>query len=119
MRRLLASRRVHLLSFEYAMGWHPLFSKREPLTAEERHRSHYRSLHRFQRELSGYGYDTYLINAGAKTSGVISAAHAIAARAGCVGVSSDGDDCSRARRLNFTRVRHSHSNSHTHSTGSS
>ena len=75
MRNLLRSRAVALLSFEYAVRWHPLFSRGRgqpvALSADERNRTAHRSLARFQRRLSAFGYDTYLINAGDRGSGVV------------------------------------------------
>ena len=62
MKRLLARQQVDLLSFEYAMGWEPLYSRPEPLTMAQR-RSVKHTLRRFVAALSGSGYDTYLVHA--------------------------------------------------------
>lgn len=72
MRRLLSERRVAVASFEYAIGWHPAFKKRTISDAdrEDVTRSG-ATLQRFQRELSTFGYDTYLVNAGKRNSGVV------------------------------------------------
>ena len=74
MHSLLRRRAVPLLSFEYAVRWHPLFARGRgqpvALRADERNLTRHRSLARFQQKLSAYGYDTYLINAGDRSSGV-------------------------------------------------
>ena len=59
----LASLRVPLLSFEYAVGWSPrLFGLQRPLTAAERG-SVAHTLHRFEQKLDERGYDTFLVHA--------------------------------------------------------
>ena len=52
MEGLLRAQEVQLLSFEYASGWHPLFSEQRPLTDVERLGVH-STLHRFQQKLAG------------------------------------------------------------------
>jgi hypothetical protein len=64
MQRLLRERRVELASFEYAVNWHPLFSRDGALTPGERVlRLRNASLAHFQQTLYAHGYHTYLIHA--------------------------------------------------------
>lgn len=70
MHSTLLSRRFALMSFEYAVFWHKSFHSKE-LSAAQRQAASSVSLYRFQQTLTGYGYDTYLINAGDATSGVV------------------------------------------------
>jgi len=63
MQRLLRERRVELASFEYAVNWHPLFSKAGALTPDEILRLKNASLAHFQQTLYAHGYHTYLIHA--------------------------------------------------------
>jgi len=70
MHSTLLSKRVALVSFEYAVFWHKSFRSGE-LSAAQRQKASNVSLYRFQKTLNGYGYDTYLINAGDTTSGVV------------------------------------------------
>ena len=70
MRGLLRRGAVQLVSFEYAVNWHPAFRESRALTPTEAAAAHTRSLNRFQRKLSRYGYDTYLVNSG-DGSGVV------------------------------------------------
>ena len=63
----LASLRVPLLSFEYAVGWSPrLFGLQRPLMAAERG-SVAHTLHRFEQKLDERGYDTFLASTAAAT----------------------------------------------------
>ena len=71
MRKLLTERRVAVASFEYAVGWHPAFKKRVLTDTDRDVIQSGATLQRFQRELSTYGYDTYLVNAGKRNSGVV------------------------------------------------
>ena len=71
MHSTLLSKRVALMSFEYAVFWHESFHSNRELSAAQRQNASNVSLYRFQKTLTGYGYDTYLINAGDATSGVV------------------------------------------------
>ena len=66
MRRLLKEGRVSIASFEYALGWNPLFEARRPLSAVEIKESRNTSLFAVQRKMRDFGYDTYLINSHGK-----------------------------------------------------
>ena len=71
MERVLREKRVPLMSFEYASGWHKHFLLRRPLTEAEKLEAGNSSLRHFSSQMSTYGYDTYLINAGGKGTGVV------------------------------------------------
>ena len=59
------------MSFEYASGWHKHLFLRRPLTEAEKLETEKSSLRYFSSQMSTYGYDTYLINAGGKDIGVV------------------------------------------------
>lgn len=71
MEKILAGKKVHLMSFEYGVGWHKNFLLRRPLSKAERLEAANSSLRYFAERLSGYGFDTYLINSGNKSTGVV------------------------------------------------
>ena len=59
------------MSFEFASGWHKHLFLRGPLTEAEKLEAEKSSLRYFSSQMSTYGYDTYLINAGGKDIGVV------------------------------------------------
>ena len=71
MERILMEKRVHLMSFEYALGWHKNFNLRHPLSDTEQLEVGNSSLRYFTAKMSGYGYDTFLINNGDRSTGVV------------------------------------------------
>ena len=65
MDALLRARRVELMSFEYAMNWHPLYTKKGAVPEDER-ASIGATLFNFQKRMLEHGYDTYLIHGRGK-----------------------------------------------------
>jgi FkbM family methyltransferase len=63
MAELLSSQRTELMSFEYATGWDRAFKRPVMHSIDEWRRRVPHTLFAFQERLSGWGYDTYLINA--------------------------------------------------------
>lgn len=66
MTELLRNNKIQIASFEYAVGWNPLFNLRRPLSHGERLDAYNTSLFNFRRIADTFGYDAYLIHGSKK-----------------------------------------------------